>query len=507
MNLTLKDIFMSLWKSIYLIITASLIGTIIFWSFTYFMVDPTYEATAKLYVYNEKDNESYITQSDLTVSKSLVDTYLIIVKSSPVLEETAERLRLRYPDIDAKYIDKMVTGNAINETEAFYISATDSNRQKATDVVNTIIDIVPEEIIRIVKAASVEVIEEAQLPAENDYEWPIVRNSFVGFLIGFVLSVLYILVANSLDTTVYGRNEIISNFKIPIIGAIPSQFTTGKKKRKKIFSKESAMDTDGVNQSFVINKDTSFAVSEAYRMARTNIFYLPIEHSCRKIAITSAIAAEGKSYCSINMAKSLAQAGKRVLLVDADMRKPRVARYLNIERAEGLSEFLAGITDRLNIIHSDELEADVILSGNSSSSAAELLATARIDTLFEKVNNDYDYIIIDTPPVNVVTDATVLSNKIDGYLISVRAGASDVDEIKRMVKSLEQVEAKIMGIVVSNIDPKSEMYGKYSRYGKYYKFYGGYKKYSYSNYYKYKDGYYTDYNKDGADSPEKNEIK
>ena len=484
MNLTVKDVFLALWHSILLIVIASLIGMAAFGGFTYFIVKPEYTATAKLYVYNEKNDDRYITTGDLTVSKSLVDTYLIIIRSDPVLEQVANKLRGTYPDLTAKKIDSLLTGSAINETEAFYISATSQNRQMAADIVNEIVAIVPDEIIRVVKAASVEVIEEAKVPDIDDYNWPIARNAFIGFAVGFILSCGYILLANSMDTTVYGRNEIINNFKIPVIGIIPPHEEVVSKKKKRGNKKAS----NALLHRFILNDNTSFAVSEAYRMARTNIFYLPTKDSCKKIVVASAVASEGKSTCSINISKTLAQAEKRVLLIDADMRRPRIARYLTIDKQEGLSEYLAGISDSAEIIKNTEFGFDIIVSGNVSSSSAELLATPRVNTLLDECSKNYDYIIIDTPPVNVVTDATVLADKIDGYLLAVRAGFSNVDDIKQMVHSLEQVDAKILGIMLENVDPKTEMYGKYSRYGKYGK-YGRYYKNYYSGYSKYK--YYS----------------
>ena len=170
--------------------------------------------------------------------------------------------------------------------------------------------------------------------------------------------------------------------------------------------------------------------------------------------------------------------------IDADMRRPRIARYLNIDKQDGLSEYLAGLCDNAEITKNTDLGFDVIVSGNVSSSSAELLATPRVDALFDECSREYDYIIIDTPPINVVTDATVLADKIDGYLLAVRAGFSSVDDIKQTVHSLEQVDAKILGIMLENVDPKTEIYGKYSRYGKYGKYGRYYKNYhnSYSRY-------------------------
>lgn len=172
-------------------------------------------------------------------------------------------------------------------------------------------------------------------------------------------------------------------------------------------------------------------------------------------------------------------------MIDADMRRPRIARYLNIDKQEGLSEYLAGISDSAEVIKDADLGFDIIISGNVSSSSAELLATPRVSELFDEYSKSYDYIIIDTPPVNVVTDASVLADKIDGYLLAVRAGFSNVDDIKQTVHSLEQVDAKMLGIILENVDPKTEMYGKYSRYGKYGKYSRYYKNY-YNSYSKYK---------------------
>lgn len=482
MNLTVKDVFLALWHSILLIVMVSLIGMVTFGGFTYCFVNPEYTATAKLYVYNEKNDDRYITTGDLTVSKSLVDTYLIIIRSDPVLEQVAEQLKDTYPDLTAKKINGMLTGSAMNETEAFYISVTSQNRQMAADIVNEIVAIVPDEIIRIVKAASVEVIEEAKVPEIDDYNWPIARNAFLGFAIGFILSCGYILLANSMDTTVYGRNEMINHFKIPVIGMIPPHEEIIPKKKKK--GKGSDQYANALAHRFLLNEDTSFAVAEAYRMARTNIFYLPTEDHCKKIVIASAVASEGKSTCSINLSKILAQAGKKVLLIDADMRRPRIAQYLAIEKQEGLSEYLAGISEHAEIIKNTDLGFDLIVSGNVSSSSAELLATPRISTLLEECSKSYDYIMIDTPPVNVVTDATVLADKIDGYLLAVRAGFSNINDIKQMVHSLEQVDAKILGIILEDVDPKTELYGKYSRYGRYGK---------YGRYYKSGKGGYSQY--------------
>ncbi|MDR0914809.1 MAG: hypothetical protein LBM65_06615, partial [Oscillospiraceae bacterium] len=216
MKLTLKDMLLILWKRLALIILAIIIGAGVSLAYTFVFVKPEYTATAKLYVYNERTDSNYITSGDLTVSKSLVDTYLIIIKSNPVLNEVANKLSKNYPQITPSEILKSFSGSAINETEAFYVSATGTNAQLAQDIVNTIIDVAPEEIIRVVKAASVEIIEPAEFPIMPD--WPIQRNLIIGIALGLVFAICYIIIAAYMDSTIHGKNEIMACFNIPIIG-------------------------------------------------------------------------------------------------------------------------------------------------------------------------------------------------------------------------------------------------------------------------------------------------
>lgn len=485
MKLTLKDIAMTIWRSIVLIIVASLIGALIFAGVTYFFINPEYTATAKLYVYNEKTNEQYISSSDLTVSKSLVDTYLIIIKSDPVLEKVQQDLKSEYPSLTTKQILSMLTGSAINETEAFYISAKCADRRMAKAIIDDIVKTAPSEIIRVVKAASVEIIEEAKLPEADDYDWSIIPNTLIGFAIGFVLSVAYVIISNAVDTTIYGKNELINTFTLPIIGIIPQQTPTsenGSKHRKKNTNQSNT------GSPCILAKDTPFAIGEAYRKARSNIVYLPDtgDENCKTLVVTSALASEGKSTLSINLAISLAQSGNKVLLIDADMRKPKVAKYLNLKENIGFAEYLAKLTDDITPINYSK-NLKIVLSGHSTSYAAELLSTDRAKQFLSDNRGNYDYIIIDSPPVNEVSDTMTLVDQVTGYIMCAVAGYSDVEETKLAVSSLEQIGAKILGFVVIGVDTKIEQYGRYKRYG-----YGknSYRSYRYYNGY-YKKKYYT----------------
>lgn len=240
--------------------------------------------------------------------------------------------------------------------------------------------------------------------------------------------------------------------------------------------KNAAHATDAEDSARIINADTPFAVREAYRALCTNILYIPIEGKCKKIAVTSAFPGEGKTFVSINLAITLASSAeqRRVLVIDADMRKSRVMRLLKTNKykhTSGLSEFLAGIDKTPGIISTEYENLDVLPSGAEAANPAGLLNSGRMKALLEYVEERYDYVIFDTPPLNVVSDALLLNDSVDGYLMATRADYSDVNNLSQALDSLKQIEADVFGVVLSSVDIKKSR-----------GYYHSYNKYGYSNY-------------------------
>jgi capsular exopolysaccharide synthesis family protein len=223
----------------------------------------------------------------------------------------------------------------------------------------------------------------------------------------------------------------------------------------------------------LIGDGSPFAVAEAYKAARTNLMFMRTGDGCQKIAITSSLAGEGKSINCMNVGIALAQSGQRVLLVDADMRRSVVRRTFSAGTGDGLSELLAGVVDRgkLNdfIIGTDRENLSILPAGHMPPNPAELLASKQMGSLLGVLSERYDYILIDTPPVSVVTDAVVLSRIADGFLLVVRAGNTPIDSLKDSVSQLERVGAHIIGFLFNDVNEKKSgrKYGKYSYYGNY----------------------------------------
>ena len=210
----------------------------------------------------------------------------------------------------------------------------------------------------------------------------------------------------------------------------------------------------------LLSDTTPFAINEAYRALYTNILYLPIESKCKKIAVVSALPGECKTTTAINLAYTIAANSpeSKVLLIDADLRKPRVASLIGYrgKKMNGLSEFLAGIDEAPAYATTPYSNLTFLSSGAPSYNSPALLSTARMKTLFELIENEFDYVIFDTPPLNVVADALLLNDYVSGYVVSVKYGYSDLNSISDALQRFDNSEGKVFGFVINSYNFKNE---------------------------------------------------
>ncbi len=230
-----------------------------------------------------------------------------------------------------------------------------------------------------------------------------------------------------------------------------------------------------VNKMLCAN--TPFAIKEAYNSVRTKLMFTAEGDKCAIFAITSTSPISGKTINTLNMAISFAQMGKKTLIIDADMRNPMIHKYMGISCSGGLSEFLAGMTDKVNVEESGIENLSLISAGDIPPNPAELLASKNIDDLLSHVRERFDIVFIDTPPIQIVSDATVLAKKITGYVMVVHSGKTNIYEMRAAISSLKQLGAKIAGFLLNDITGKGAAY--YNRGG--YRYGSGYSyKYDYS---------------------------
>ena len=205
-------------------------------------------------------------------------------------------------------------------------------------------------------------------------------------------------------------------------------------------------------------------IAEAYRTLRTNIQFSNVDENLKVICVTSSGPSEGKTTISCNLAETFAQSGKRVLLIDGDLRKPRVHKVFKISGTKGITNLLAGqmkLEEVTNYVGSD---LTVIPCGPIPPNPSELLASKRMKELLDELRNLYDIIIIDAPPVGVVTDSAILSTIVDGILLVVASGKTDIDGAKRAKQLLENVNARILGVVMTMMPVSKKGYYGYQYY-------------------------------------------
>jgi capsular exopolysaccharide synthesis family protein len=210
-------------------------------------------------------------------------------------------------------------------------------------------------------------------------------------------------------------------------------------------------------------------ISEAYRTLRTNIQFSSFDEKVKTIVVTSSGPGEGKTTTSSNLAVSLAGGGHKTILIDCDQRKPNVHKVFNLSNHTGLSNLLIGETSFDESIHKTEVEnLYVLTAGTRPPNPSELLASIKMQRLFTSLKEKFDYIILDTPPVIMVTDAQILSKYADGCLLVVASGEADKNAAVKAKELLEKVNAKILGVVLNKIDTSKNGYYEY-----YYHYYYG----------------------------------
>ncbi len=250
----------------------------------------------------------------------------------------------------------------------------------------------------------------------------------------------------------------------------------GKKKIDVNEQKKMAAET---NRKRLLNDDTSFDVKEAYKELRTNIMFSLPGDGCKKVLSTSSVAAEGKSTTNVNLAITVAETGAKVLLIDCDLRRPNIARLMSQKGDKGLSNVLINdCTLKSAIVKTKYTNLDVMFSGKIPPNPAELLSSDKMKEVVAELSTQYDYIFFDTPPINLVTDAALISSLADGVIIVSRQYVTERKLLLQAIEKLKFVNAKIIGVVLNDVVSSKAGYGGYKKYG-YGKYGYGYKRYGY----------------------------
>jgi capsular exopolysaccharide synthesis family protein len=409
----------------------------------------TYTSETKLFVATQSSGSVQELQQGNTFTQARVRSYIETIDTPAVLQPVIDSLGI---EETPEQLAGRVTGSADLNTVLISISTEDSSPVQAAALAEatatSLIAVVGELESTTEGTASpikLSVVAPATAPAGPSA--PDMKvNLSLALLIGLALGIGYGLVRSTLDNRIRSEADLQRIADLPLLGRI--HFDEDAEKRPLL--------TQAAHQS---------PRGESFRQLRTNLQFAHVNHHSKAILVTSSLPGEGKSTTATNLAISIAQAGQSVVLVDADLRRPRIDEYLGLERGAGLTTALIGrakASDLLQRWGSGEMY--VLTSGQIPPNPSELLGSSAMSDLIAELERDYDAVVIDAPPLLPVTDGAVLAQKVGGVVLVVGASKVRTTDVEKALSALHMVEAELLGVVMNRLPTKGVDAYSYSYY-------------------------------------------
>lgn len=402
-------------------------------------------------VLNKGDSGRNTVQEDLTTlnyNQKLVATYSELVKSNLVLEKVASKYGY---ENTASLKDKVKVGN-IDETEILTISVTDADKEKAADVANEIATVFAEVIEEKYGQENVTQFDVATV-SENPSNNTTLRDAGIAGFVGLFLVIAIAFIVFYFDDTVKYSKNLEKDLKMPVIGKIVRGDIPQKKKKNNKSS----------NEVMLVSMPKA-SVSESIRNLRANLSFSSVDKGLKSLLITSTNASEGKSFVSANLATAYAQAGKRVLLIDGDLRKGRLHRLFKLRNVYGFSDLLIDTKsqDYGKYLKETSIEGLTVISrGTCPPNPSELLGSARAKKIIKSLLEQFEMVIIDGAPSMGLSDSIVASRLVDGVAIVCRDGKTNRADLTAVVEDYKKIKAPFLGIIMNDIKQKDAGYYNY----------------------------------------------
>jgi len=330
------------------------------------------------------------------------------------------------------------------------------------------------DLTRMLKTTHVRVLDRALLPVAP-VSPNLIKNVATSLLAGLLLGLAAAFVASRLDHTIRSV-ESVEGLGLPVLGVIPHLTRKQSPAKADARSGPQQVRPAETREELIVVDEPMSPAAETFRMIRTNLTFMSPDDPLRSLVITSALPFEGKTTIASNLAISLAQFGRSVLLVDSDLRRPRLHRVLEVDNGVGLTTLIGGGTPLDTALHRTKIDGlSVLTSGPIPSNPSELLHSAAFARVKEELLQHFDYVLFDSPPMGAVTDAAILAPQVDGVLLVVRAGKSTLHAVSGARKQLKSVSAHLLGAILNNADLRIKGYGYGAGVGPYaYRSAGGY---------------------------------
>jgi capsular exopolysaccharide synthesis family protein len=446
----LRDYIRILRKS-WVLIVVSTLGFIGAASVYSLLQTPTYSATSKVFVSTQSSGSTSELAQGNSFTVQRVKTYSDLVSTPIVLLPVIANLSL---NITSAQLSGKVTASAPLDTSIIDITVIDTDPIRAAETANAIsasLTAVVETIetpevegaISPVKLTPAQEANVAAVPVSPNVPLNIALGALVGLALGLGIAVL----RETLETRIRNERDVTQLTDVPILGGI-------------------VFDPKAGERPLIVHVDPRSPRAESFRTLRTNLQFLDVGRTERAFVVTSSIESEGKSTTGANLAIALADAGSRVLIVDADLRRPKLADYMGMEGAVGLTDVLIGRAELDDVIQPwGKGGLFVLPAGMVPPNPSELLGSARMTALIAQFNAAFDVVLFDSPPLLPVTDAAVLAKNVGGAIIIVAAGRTHKNQLKSAISALDNVGASVSGLVLTMLPTKGpDAYG-YGRYG------------------------------------------
>jgi capsular exopolysaccharide synthesis family protein len=400
---------------------------------------PTYTAQTQLFVATQNSGSVLELQQGNTFSQARVASYVQTAKTPVVLQPAIDSLGLEMTPAElASKIGASVEGTTV----LINISATDSSPVRAAAIAEAVGGSLITAVDRLESptkdgASPVRLSVVTPATAPTSPTTPNTNLYFAaGTLIGLAVGVGSALLRTRMDTRVRGEVELRRITDASVLGGI-------------------AFDADATKKPLLTQVAPQSPRAESFRQIRTNLQFAHVSHNSKSVVVTSSLPGEGKSTTAVNMAIALAQAGQRVALIDADLRRPMVGEYLGLDGNAGLTTVLVGnsrLEDLMQPWGRDELY--VLTSGQIPPNPSELLGSSSMEEIIASLELDYDAVVIDAPPLLPVTDAAVLAQKVGGVVLVVGSQLVKSTELQKAFAALKMVDVDVLGVVLNKLPPK-----------------------------------------------------
>lgn len=443
----LKEVFHILKKGKYILVIIPLISMLVGAVVSFFVLVPVYRTSTTVMVGRANAGTGvHLSHADILAAERLVRTYSAIAESRVVAEEVLASGGL---DMTIGELMAKIETAPVRDTMLIEIAVSDADPVQAALLANKTADVFIERVTEITLVDNVKVVDKAIAPFAHAQ--PNERlNIIIAGVLGFMVATGLVFLREFLDQTIKTSDDVSRYLDLPVLGSI---------------AKMNNKEHDALHKNLITLNDPKSPVSETYRIVRTNIQFSSVDKSLKKLLITSPLMNEGKTVTSANLAVAFAKTGQRVVLVDADLRKPSQHKIFNLLNYQGLTSLLLGDVGIQEVLNETfEPTLSVITSGPIPPNPAEMLGSRKMESLLEELEGYADLIVLDMPPVTVVADTVVLAGKVDSVVMVLTSTQTLIDAAKRSKELLINSKANIIGTVLNMVDKESQDYYNYYYY-------------------------------------------